>query len=314
MNKPTQISIAMATYNGEKFIKEQLESILKQTVTLHEIIITDDNSQDSTRRILTDYRDAYPELIKLFFNEKNLGYIKNFEKAVSLCSGEYIALSDQDDLWDANKIEVLLDKIQNADLAYSDARLIDGLNKILHPSFTGFSNKQVQNTGFINLCINNTVTGCTILVRKNILSKAIPFPTVIPHDHWLALVASDGNGIKYYDHPLISYRQHDNNALGAKSSKKVPKSLQIPNERDKKAIYQSRANRYEVLLAFSENKFQNKNRRKLTGLFEYYTSFFAKKIRIKSFFFHLFNIRSLSYRKSVIQIIYGLFFTLAGEL
>ena len=106
------ISIAMATYNGEKYLAEQLDSILAQTVQDFELIVCDDCSSDSTAEILSRYAEK-DSRIKIFVNEKNLGFVKNFEKAVSLCSGEYIALSDQDDVWFAGHLEILLRNIKD---------------------------------------------------------------------------------------------------------------------------------------------------------------------------------------------------------
>ena len=107
------ISIAMTTYNGEKYLREQLDSILNQTYKDFELIICDDCSTDSTVQIIKSYIDPR---IKLFINEKNLGFKKNFEKAIKLCTGEYIALSDQDDIWELDHLKILYDKINGADL------------------------------------------------------------------------------------------------------------------------------------------------------------------------------------------------------
>ena len=102
-----KISVAMCTYNGERYIAEQIRSILEQTQKPDEILICDDLSSDETRNILTKFASNNP-VIKLFFNENNLGFVKNFEKAISLCSGEIVFLSDQDDVWKKNKIEEMI--------------------------------------------------------------------------------------------------------------------------------------------------------------------------------------------------------------
>lgn len=107
------ISIAMATYNGEKYLREQLDSILVQTISDFELIICDDCSNDSTRKILSEYAKK-DSRIKVIFNEQNLGFVKNFEKTISFCNGEYIAFSDQDDIWLPNHLEVLLSEIGRA--------------------------------------------------------------------------------------------------------------------------------------------------------------------------------------------------------
>ena len=104
------ISIALTTYNGEKFLKEQLDSILNQTYSDYELVVCDDCSTDSTRQILKEY-EKKDKRINVFLNNNNLGFKNNFEKAISLCTGEYIALSDQDDIWDEKKLEILLKKV-----------------------------------------------------------------------------------------------------------------------------------------------------------------------------------------------------------
>ena len=128
MEKKT-VSIAMATYNGGNFLVEQLESIYSQTYKNFEVIVVDDASKDHTISILEEYKDKYN--LKYFVNEKNLGVTKTFEKAILYCKGEYIVLSDQDDIWKKNKLEILLKKIGTSSLIYSNAEIIDenGLSK-----------------------------------------------------------------------------------------------------------------------------------------------------------------------------------------
>ena len=120
------VSIAMATYNGEKYLRKQLESIYNQTYKNIEFIVCDDRSSDKTVKILQEYQNKYG--LKFFINEQNLGFVKNFEKAASLCTGEYIAFADQDDVWLPDKIEILLSEIGNNSLICSDAKLIDENN------------------------------------------------------------------------------------------------------------------------------------------------------------------------------------------
>lgn len=109
MNKPL-ISVALTTYNGEKYLSEQLESIINQDYKNFEIIISDDNSKDKTIEIINDYKNKYSNII-VNFNSENLGFKKNFEKAISLCNGEFIAFSDQDDIWTTNHLSILFEKI-----------------------------------------------------------------------------------------------------------------------------------------------------------------------------------------------------------
>ena len=128
------VSIAMCTYNGEKYIEEQIESILNQSYKNLEIIICDDNSTDNTTKLIESYIKV-DSRIKIFRNKQNLGFIKNFEKAISLCNGEYIALSDQDDIWKLNKIELYLKKIKDNILIYSDLDMIDENGNLIGKNF-----------------------------------------------------------------------------------------------------------------------------------------------------------------------------------
>ena len=118
------ISIAMCTYNGERFLNEQISSILEQTYRNFELVIVNDNSKDNSINIIKEYQSK-DNRIKLFQNNKNIGFLKNFEKAISLCRGDFIALSDQDDVWKKNKLEIFLKNINDNMLIYLDAILID---------------------------------------------------------------------------------------------------------------------------------------------------------------------------------------------
>lgn len=210
------VSIALATYNGEKFLRNQLDSLLAQTYKNIEIIVCDDCSKDGTVKILEEYKTKHK--ITYYVNEKNLGYIKNFEKVIGLCSGEYIALSDQDDVWLDNKIELLVNNIGDCSLIFSDASLIDENGDIFEESFHDYQNIYMPENydQYRFLLFRNFVTGCTSLFKKEILSKAIPFIDSIPHDWWIALNASMIGEIKKNQSPLVQYRQHSNNAIGAK--------------------------------------------------------------------------------------------------
>lgn len=221
------VSIAMTTYNGEKFVREQLDSILLQTYTNLEIIISDDNSTDSTYSILNEYSNL-DSRIKLFKNDTNLGLVKNFEKALSLCSGEYIALADQDDIWLPEKVETLLNEIGNHDLACSSFTLIDEEGKeiprkksLMKDMAKSLLQKEIK-FSVENMFYTNFVTGCTTLFKKSLLIKALPIPDgECYHDWWIATVALKQNGIKYlFDHQLIRYRQHSKNHTGIKNRSK----------------------------------------------------------------------------------------------
>ncbi len=210
-----KVSVALATYNGEKYLREQLDSILKQSIQDFELVITDDCSTDSTKAILNEYAEN-DSRIKVFFNEKNLGFKKNFEKAISLCSGDYIALSDQDDIWTENHLKVLLENIGNNDLVGANAFLCDenvqptGVD-LLSCSKIDFL-PDSKDDWFFFLLHSNIFQGAACMFRKSLIQKAIPIPENVKfHDYWLALIASVNDGVTYVNECVLYYRQHGTN-------------------------------------------------------------------------------------------------------
>ncbi len=212
--KYMNISIAMATYNGEKYIREQLDSILNQTVSDFELIICDDGSTDSTVKILREYV-AKDSRIKLFENEQNLGFKKNFEKAISFCSGEYIALSDQDDIWTKDHLEKLFSIIENHSLACGNALMVDKNGKSLGRNLNEVDGLFSFNseTVFYRLAFaGNPFQGSSMLLRSDFVKNCIPIPEKIKyHDVWFSWCACMENGIAYTFDVINNYRQHGNN-------------------------------------------------------------------------------------------------------
>lgn len=212
-----KISIAMATYNGEKYLKEQLESIYAQTYKNIEVIVTDDCSSDKTVEILGQYSKSHG--LKYVVGEQNIGFVKNFEKAIGLCTGEYIALADQDDIWEKDKLELLLNEIGTNLLIHSDCSIIDGEGNTIQIDWKkelGYRIKMEE------LFFSNVVTGCTVLFTKDLLRTAFPFPEGIAyHDWWLAICASKEHKIVYLNRSLTRYRQHNEQHTGAIVGKKT---------------------------------------------------------------------------------------------
>ena len=219
-------SIALCTYNGEKYLKEQLDSILNQTVKPNEIIICDDGSKDSTIKILNDFESKYSTIIRVFQNKKNIGFVKNFEKAVSLCSEEIILLSDQDDIWKSNKIEIYIKFFeQNANIfyAFSDARAINEKGNKLNYAFwesAEFTKKKqkIFEEGFqMGLLIKSSfVQGASLAIRNEAKKYILPFSENFSHDHWIALILSNtfkNAGILIHE-PYTLYRIHNEQTVG----------------------------------------------------------------------------------------------------
>jgi len=217
MKHKALVSIALCTYNGEAYLREQLDSIVNQSYSPIELIAVDDCSTDKTLKILEEYADKYP-FLKLFVNPENLGYIKNFEKALQLCSGDYIALSDQDDIWNLEKIEKQVNTIGNHLLIYHDSEFVDqngqSLNRKMSDIMNLYSGNQPETFLFFN-CIS----GHSVLMKKELRDELLPFPDAYFHDWWMGYVATNLGSIDFIKESLVQYRQHqkaDTNILKRK--------------------------------------------------------------------------------------------------
>lgn len=216
------ISVAMCTYNGEKYIREQLESIINQSMLPDEIVICDDCSKDNTVNIIKETLDNWSGKVHLVVNDKNLGYRKNFKKAISLCNGDIIFLSDQDDVWNRNKIEIMVNALNNSDaiLAFHDVEIVDENLNLIKKSFwklLKFDYQKFLQSDFRRVFEGNVVQGSACVFRKELFNCARPFPEAAVHDEWLGLVALTKGKIIPVNKPLAKYRQSGNNAIGAGS-------------------------------------------------------------------------------------------------
>jgi glycosyltransferase involved in cell wall biosynthesis len=214
------VSIAMATYNGERFIKEQLDSIYSQSYEKFEVVVCDDCSSDGTVAILDIYKKKHG--LKYHVNKNRLGYKKNFEKAISLCRGKYIALADQDDIWDRGKLEILTAEIKGYPLAASDLALVDDRGTIISRSYESYRRRKIPDVPrqYESLIFSNYFPGCAMLLTAELARKVVPVPEEFSHhDWWISFQASLSGGIKYVNMPLVMYRQHGGNVLGPKKEK-----------------------------------------------------------------------------------------------
>jgi glycosyltransferase involved in cell wall biosynthesis len=207
------ISVAMATYNGVKYIREQVDSILNQTYQDFELVICDDCSVDSTWELVQNYEKVNSK-IRCYQNKENIGYIKNFEQAMSFCAGEYIALSDQDDIWEYNHLELLLQNIGNNLLIGSNALLVNEQNESLNITLKDINHiKNVPDDPFLifqRLLHMSFIQGASTLFNKKLLIEAFPFPGDIPHDYWLSVIAASKSKLVYLDYITLHYRRHKN--------------------------------------------------------------------------------------------------------
>jgi hypothetical protein len=228
-----KISIAMCTYNGAQFLPAQLQSIVAQSRPPDEIVVCDDGSTDETRLLLEKFAAESSIPITLHFNEQNLGSIKNFEKAISLCTGDVIALSDQDDVWRTGKlqrIEAAFNKSPSAGLVFSDAEIVDEnlqpLNRRMwdEVGFDAHKRKLVRTGRALEVLIPGwTVTGATLAFRSQFVKLSLPIPDGIAmiHDGWIALTIAAVADVVALDEPLIQYRQHAQQQIGAPTRKEA---------------------------------------------------------------------------------------------
>jgi len=244
------VSVVLTTYNGEKFLAQQIDSILKQTYVNIEIIAVDDCSTDHSVVILNSFADEHKN-IKVVVNETNLGVIKNFEKGCGLARGEFIAFCDQDDYWLENKIQRLMESIGDYSMIYCDSMLCDeDLNETGNKISDYVVCKQWNNC--LQLTVICRIYGHTILIKKELLQYAMPFLPFIAHDWWLPFIATLHGGITYLAEPLTRYRQHSANiygAIGAKR-KKDTRHIKLQKNRLKKERIQIRGRMnvfYQVL-------------------------------------------------------------------
>ena len=219
------ISIAMCTYNGEAYLSDQLVSIANQTYPLDELVICDDGSTDNTLQVLDKFSKEAPFPVKVCRNEQRLGPTKNFEKAVSLCRGDFVFLSDQDDVWMPQKVDKLRQTLVNnpdAGYVFSDALIVDealrpmGYTMWQSIKFTRRQRRQFeQGKQLAVLLKHNVVTGATMAFRAWLKSVILPVPDEYIHDEWIALLASSvGMYGVLIDEPLIQYRQHPQQMIG----------------------------------------------------------------------------------------------------
>jgi glycosyltransferase involved in cell wall biosynthesis len=221
-----KISVAMCTYNGARFLREELDSIARQTRLPDELIVCDDASTDNTVEILQDFAASAPFPVHLSINETNLGVMRNFEQSVSLCSGDLIALSDSDDVWHADKLEALEQLALQAPevgLIFTDAEVVDSELQSLKLKLSesvGFDERKQamvrRGQAFDILLSQSLVTGTTMAFRKELREIALPFPSsaTLYHDGWIALVVAPITRFGFINRPTIKYRVHSDQCVG----------------------------------------------------------------------------------------------------
>ncbi len=202
-----RISVCMATYNGALHIEKQLVSILKNLDANDEVVVSDDNSSDETIAIVNGFKD---DRIRVVINDvANRGHITNFENALKHASGEYLFLSDQDDIWYDNKVELMMSALEKHDLVVCDCTIVDGEMKLLNESFYALLS---SGNGLVKNLVKNTYLGCCMAFNRKVLEKALPFPSdIVSHDTWLGLMGELSGSCYFIPEKLQYFIRHGTN-------------------------------------------------------------------------------------------------------
>lgn len=219
-------SVALCTCNGERYLSEQLASIARQTIFPSELVICDDDSEDSTYRIAEEFAKSAPFQVRLYKNASRLGVTKNFEQALDLCAGKVIFLADQDDIWVTHKLERLLREFASSPsvgMVFSEAERVDETLRLLPGGlwdtvrFTVGERRMARQGRMLDVLLRHaTVTGATMAIRADLRDIVLPIPETWMHDAWIALLIASCSDVVVIDEPLIKYRQHASNQIGAR--------------------------------------------------------------------------------------------------
>lgn len=225
MAEQARVSVAMCTYNGEQYIAEQLASIESQTMLPTEVVICDDGSSDSTMAIIESCAQASSINFRVIRNKSNLGVVGNFSHCLSLCQGDYIAMCDQDDVWEPQHIESSMQALLAEEgkfgkeaplLVYSDVGLIDGRGKGIGNTFFCVSRfKPASFPEYRIFAVQNIAPGCSMVLNSELARQACPISDrAVMHDWWLLLYASIAGSVVFKENITVKYRLHSGNLMG----------------------------------------------------------------------------------------------------
>lgn len=225
MTRKQRLSVAMCTFNGAQFLPQQLESLVSQTLLPDELVVCDDRSNDSTAVIVRTFARRAPFAVRLVVNEETLGSTRNFERAIQLCEGDIIFLSDQDDVWlpaKAERIQEVFDNNPGVGGVFSNAEIVDhqltpaGYRLWDAIRFTRGERDAVKSGGAVDVLLKHSVaTGATMAFRRDFVRLVTPIPASWIHDGWIALLIAAVSRLECIEAPLIRYRQHSRNQVGA---------------------------------------------------------------------------------------------------
>ncbi len=301
MENKAQVEILMATYNGSKYLSEQIDSIVNQSYKSWHLTISDDGSSDDTNKIIDSYIDRYPKYISRICSNTSFHNARDhFFWLMRQCDREYIMLSDQDDVWLPEKIEVSIGELLRLEkqlgkdmpiLVFSDQKVVDERLVVISESMMSYQRQNFNDVSYKKILFQNIVTGCTTCMNKSLLqlvNKVDNYQDVIMHDWWLALVASRFGELSYIDKSTMLYRQHLSNSVGAKNNNGISYYInKIANLKEVKntvALKKKQTiifkNTYSDLLNDDDKYFIDNMSKKRSGL-----CFYVKNIKLFNTFF-----------------------------
>ncbi len=242
------VGIVMAAYNSEKFIGEQLDSILSGTYQDIHIYVRDDGSTDNTVSIVKEYEQKYPCKVQLVENKQNGGLVKNFLTGVMEAKENYIMFSDHDDVWLPDKVKVTLEAMQEAEasegeqpiVVFTDNTIVDGDLKPLGASFYERSHFDFNQMGLSYMLMENKLIGCTMMINRSLAEKIKVLPDhARVHDWWIALIAAAFGKIVFVNEQTMLYRQHGSNVIGNRSFSKYVTDAAKSLKKQKEKILQT---------------------------------------------------------------------------
>ncbi|MBE7718245.1 glycosyltransferase family 2 protein [Lacrimispora indolis] len=284
------VSVLLASYNGEKYIRDQLDSILNQTISDLTVMISDDLSADGTPAVIQEYEERYPGRVKSLRNGERSGSAQNnFFRLLKSATDEYVMLCDQDDVWLSDKAEVTLREMKRLEaewgkkvplLVHGDLSVTDKEGKVLHKSMAEYQKIAVHDNRFSHYLVENNITGNTVMVNKALLRLLNDIPEeCVMHDWWLGLLASCFGRISYIDRPLVLYRQHGDNQVGSKSGKEQY-AERIRNQDTVRENYRRMLVQAQQFLKLYENEMSRENRETLEHFIGLYGKNRAEKVYI----------------------------------
>ena len=287
-----QIDILLSTFNGEKYLSTQIDSLLNQTYKNWRLLIRDDLSTDGTMSLVNDYKSKFPDKITVLDNHAiNKGVVGSFETLIEASSAQYVAFCDQDDVWSPNKLQLQIEKIISLEnkhgistpiLVHTDLAVVDDKLNVVSESFWQYQHLAPGKMSTLRRqLVQNCVTGCTVLINRSLIELALPIPQkVIMHDWWLALVAVSEGVMCEVNVPTVKYRQHENNDTGAKhwGLRFIIKSIKRGRDLQIQSLLKTRT---QAVMLLESNVLSDKNRKIVERYISMYSgNWFLRRIKM----------------------------------